>query len=344
MHHLPEEIIHWVLSQKCLDEKDIRPFLLCKSTCSAAYRCLLSGKSVHIRCQSHAIQSKNHYDFGVYGGLAFPQSSSRAASYHISSCVDRSSCAEAKNTTLRASSDITVNVSFDDESARVTCRYLRRLANLLSHCGRPLHIHATFAYSRDILTAPVLAALDALLQSTSAPVYAKIFLPQWLLPAVAPLFSAPHLHSLNIQCLATSCKPFEEPVAFDLSHITRLKLIANFPIPNLSLAASLPPPLQTLELHLPILAHSRWIAENHLATFHCLSDLRLFSLSDTSSLRFVFPSSLHLRSLRTLFVSFTLPLQDETEFDFLALSPSLHYLYLSDCRWEKSLKNFRKSF
>lgn len=332
---LPDEVIRLVFCH--LDEDEIQPFLTCRDTSRAAYERLHTGKDLNILCQESVVQSSTHYDFGVYGGRAFSPSSDKPLTYLLSHCVGPK-CA-MKRTLFRRANLITINACFDDNNAVLICESLRSLALFLDHGPKKdIHVHATFVHTSDSLDRPILDALDLLCNISGACTDAKFNVPQRFLPAIAA--NIPNVHSLNIQ--AHSSEPtFCEPVIFKLSTLQRLKLNCNFEIPNLSFEPLCNGPLlNTIELQLPIPAVSQWIIQNHLQLFPNLIDLRLFGISDAPMIRFILPTSLYFNYLQYLYISFKLPIEDEAEFNFASLSPALKYLYLADCRWEKSRKNF----
>lgn len=328
---LPLEHIHMVLSQKCISIDDIQPFLRCKRTSTAAYHRLFSDRAIHITClEKHAFMD-DHYDFGVYGKtLGSDDDALRCRLLH---CVKP---AKARLAILKRSSQITLNITFDECS---TPALVENLATLASHlqCSKPkdLHLHVSIAYKNNAL---LLAAVNALICLTSLPTcttHLKVSLHARHLAHFAAIVPRLTLESLNIKIERMDCD-LKEAVVLDVSKLSKLKLIANHAIPNLSFTGCENADLCNLELQLPILLNSKWIQDCQLRHLSSLKDLRIFTVNDCPSLHFLLPISYTLPNLLNLYLSFTELVGDIDCFDFDSLAPSLTFLFIQDQRSTKT--------
>lgn len=327
---LPSEIIHMVLSQKCLGTEELQPFLRCKRTSTAAYHRLLSGRNISITCLDKHVDMADHFDFGFYGVSS--TSDVGTLKCHLHHCLKP---ARLRLGALKRSSKITLNMRFDGTSVALL-RNLTHLASHLAHSSpKELHLHVTLAYEGNESSKSIFSVLKCLAAIPHCSTHLKLCLQAHHLLFFAANMSELDLTSLNVKTHGEFAE-LKEPVSFDVSGISKLKVVSNYAIPNLSFTGCENSALETLEFHLPIAAHSQWIQENQLKNLQFLEDLRIFSVNDCHSLLVLLSGTYTLPHLLNLYISFTELIHDIDCFDFDTFAPSLDFLFIQDRRSTKT--------
>ncbi|KAF3995684.1 hypothetical protein FT663_00280 [Candidozyma haemuli var. vulneris] len=328
---LPQELIHLVLSQKCISHDDIQPFLQCKRTSTAAYHRLFSGRTIQITCSEQHVSMDDHYDFGLYGATSCSDTGTLKCQLHH--CLKP---AKSKLAILKRASKVTLNMRFDEVSTPALIENLTLLASqLVFSTPKELHLHVTLTYKDKELSESVLNALQCLTAIAGCTSHLKLCLQADHLSYFAANLSELKLKTLNIKSNG-SMPESKEQVSFDVSGLSKLKIMSNYAIPNLSFARGDESNLHALELHLPITVTSRWIQENQLRSLSSLKDLRIFTVNDCHSLQVLMSGSYTLPHLLNLYISFSESVHDIECFDFEKLAPSLTFLFLSDSRSTKT--------
>lgn len=327
---LPSEIIHKVLSQKCLGSDELQPFLTCKKTSPAAYHRLLTGRTINITCLGKHEEMAGHFDFGLYGRTS--ASDVGALKCHLHQCVKP---ARLRLEALKRASKITLNIRFDGKSP-VLLENLAILASHLTHSTpKELHLHVTLAYEGNGPSGAVLSALRCLSDIPSCMAHLKLCLQAHHLLYFAASVSELRLKNLNVKTHGEFAE-LKEQVFFNVSRLSKLKIMSNYAMPNLSFTGFEDTALKALELHLPIPAQSQWIEDCQLKNIPSLEDLRIFTVNDCHSLQVLMSGTYTLPRLHNLYISFTELISDIDCFNFDKLAPSLAFLFIQDRRSTKT--------
>lgn len=324
---LPSEVIFLILSQPCVSDDKVYPFLYCRKTYDAARHRLIANREIRIKCQDDVILLSSQYEFGIYGVVLIDEQS--VIKCDLDECVGFDHDPHLP-IIVRHSRSITINVCFEDFNTGSIVTNLGLLASLLKGTRhKSVLLQVTAKYWDPVLSGEIVAVLVRLSHISNLTVSMQLHTPMWYLPVYACGTAMMNLEWLNIQSMGSDPQlddEFEFPVN---KHLKKLKLNCNFLVPNMNFRSDSQTSLTHLELDLPIEPHTKWVQNANLLAFTKLRDLRLFTLSDFACLRSMFRYS-SLMDLRTLYISFREVVPNYADFHFEKLAPGLMFLFLSD--------------
>lgn len=330
---LPSEVLNLILSQNCLTDSDVVPFLYYRRTYHAARHRLMTNRNILIKCQNKLVLLESQYAFGVYGLVSSDQSS-------VLVCNLRECVAALDSNVLfmvNQSRSITINICFTDSN---TASILDDLCMLIArfdgqHKNLLLQVSLNYwnpAWSEDILE--VLVKVTARPNVTAT---LQLHTPMWYFPFYARAASLMRLYCLNVQC-AGSEPQLDDSVPIEINHVLqKLKIECRFLVPHLSFH-KLPGILSHLELDLPTLQNAEWLQNSQIVQFSNLEDLRIFHLDGISCLHAMFRYEC-LPKLKLLYLSFDEGVVNVGDFNFERLAPNLELLYLSDKKTTSTIKH-----
>lgn len=322
---LPEDVLLWILSQHAVTDAARSQFLACHATHAAAHKALVSGRTLAVRCQPDVVRLPTHYDFGVY---SVSPTDPHALPCTLRECVGGARFNAA--VVLRAAA-LSINACLDDRATAQTLAELAVLALRLRGRAAALHLYVTVRYWNRLWTAHVLRLFEHFTSNASLATHLKLHLPSWFLPDYAAGLGHLAFDSINIQAAGTTT--LDDPVLLQPHlRLRRLKLIADFHIPNLALLPRKGSALKLLELDLPLEIHTQCVREGHFAHLQTLEELRITRLLNCEYVALVFRVSDTMPHLASLYLCFDAALRDLSDFDFFTMAPGLRLMYLSDKR------------